>query len=109
MTLPPVSPLLVNAFNIARAKYRNEHEVWIKLSYTLSGRFNLAVAIMSVQRQADLDLLLRCIEDEFDPKKAAAETPETGVYHYQLMLSEAWVVGCYEILRAFRQRDDDAQ
>jgi hypothetical protein len=109
MTLPPVSPLLVNAFNIARTKYRAEHEAWIKLSYVLSGRFNLTVAIMSLQRQGDLDLLLRCIEDEFDPKRVAAETPESGVYHYQLMLSEAWVVGCYEILRAFRQRDDDAQ
>jgi hypothetical protein len=29
-------------------------------------------------------------------------------FHYQLLLSETWVVGCYEILRAFRQRDRDA-
>ncbi len=29
------------------------------------------------------------------------------VFHYQMMLSESWVVGCYEILRAVRQRDDD--
>jgi hypothetical protein len=31
------------------------------------------------------------------------------IFHYQLTLSEIWVVGCYEILSAFRQRDRDAQ
>jgi hypothetical protein len=109
MTLPPVSPLLVNTFNIAKAKYRAEYEAWIKLSFALSGRFNLVVAWMSIQRQGDLDLLLRCLEDEFDAKKAATETPERAAYHYQLMLSESWVTGCYEILRAFRERDRDAR
>jgi hypothetical protein len=42
-------------------------------------------AIISLKRQGDLELLLRCIEDEFDPKRAAAETPESGIYHYQLI------------------------
>ena len=108
MTLPPVSPLVTGVFNIARTKYHAEHGAWIKLSFVLSGRFNLPVASVSIQRQGDLDMLLRCLEDEFDAKKAAVESPENSVVHSQLMLSEAWVVGCYEILRAFRQRDDDA-
>jgi len=108
VTLPPVSPLLTGVFNIARTKYRAENEAWIKLSFVLSGRFNLPVASINIQRQGDLDLLLRCLEDEFDATKAATGTPESFVFHYQLMLSESWVVGCYEILRAFRQRDDEA-
>jgi len=109
MTLPPVSPLLTTIFNIARMKYRTEHQAWIRLSFALSGRFNLLTASINIQRQGDLDLLLRCLEDEYDAQKAATETPENNVYHYQLMLSETWVLGCYEILRAFRQRDNEAR
>jgi len=61
---------------------------------------------MSIQREGDLDLLLRCLEDEFDVSREEAGGDFTS--HYQMMFSEAWVVGCYEILRAFRQRDEEA-
>jgi hypothetical protein len=110
--LPPVSPLINAAFNVARAKYRAEHTAWTNLSAVLSGRFNLPVAMMNIQRQGDLDLLLRCMEDEFEANKVAEIADPTGsimTLHYQKTLSEIWVVGCYETLRAFRQRDRDAQ
>jgi hypothetical protein len=29
-------------------------------------------------------------------------------FHYQMMFSETWIIGCYEILRAFQQRDREA-
>jgi hypothetical protein len=112
MSLPSVSPLINIAFNAARAKYRAEHTAWTNLSYVLSGRFNLPVAMMNIQRQGDLDLLLRSMEDEFEANKAAEIADTTGsnmTFHYQMTLSEIWVVGCYEVLRAFRQRDRDAQ
>ena len=99
MTLPPVSPLLNGLFNVARAKYRAEYEAWVELSGRLSGRFNLVAAAPSIQREGDLDLLLRCLEDEFNPSNDAS--------HYQMMFSETWIVGCYEILRTFQQRDRD--
>jgi hypothetical protein len=111
MNLPPVSPLMNMAFNVARAKYRAEHTAWTNLSFVLSGRFNLPVATMNMQRQGYLDLLLRCMEDEFEANKAAELADTTGsdmTFHYQLALSEIWIVGCYEVLRAFRQRDADA-
>jgi hypothetical protein len=110
--LPPVSPLINAAFNVARAKYRAEHTTWTNFSTVLSGRFNLLVATMNIQRQGDLDLLLRCMEDEFEANKTAEIADVTGLnmtFHYQNTLSEIWVVGCYEILRAFRQRDRHAQ
>jgi len=75
------------------------------------GSLHLPIAMMNIQRQGDLDLLLRCMEDEFEANKAAEIADTTGsnmTFHYQLSLSETWVVGCYEILRAFRQRDRDA-
>lgn len=106
MTLPPVSSLLNSLFNIARAKYRVENKAWVDLSYRLSGRFNLVAAMPSIQREGDLDILLRCLEDEFSTNKDASGM-EFSV-HYQMMFSEAWIVGCYEILRAFRQRDREA-
>jgi len=111
MNFPPISPMINAAFNVARAKYRAEHIAWTNLSGVLSGRFNLPIATMNIQRQGDLDLLLRCMEDEFEANMAAdaAETSGSNMtLHYQLSLSETWVVGCYEIMRAFRQRDRDA-
>lgn len=111
MSFPPVSPMINVAFNVSRARYRAEHAAWTNLSGVLSGRFNLPVAMMNIQRQGDLDLLLRCMEDEFEANNAAEIADTTGsnmTFHYQLSLSETWVVGCYEIMRAFRQRDRDA-
>jgi hypothetical protein len=108
--LPPVSPYIASAFQIARAKYNVEHVSWTNLSFRLAGRFSLPIAMISLQRQGDLDLLLRCMEDEFQANKVAETADKLGddfTFHYQMMLSESWVVGCYEILRAFRQRDDE--
>jgi hypothetical protein len=98
--------LLSGLFNIARAKYRAENEAWVQLSFRLSGRFNLGTAAASIQREGDLDLLLRCLEDEFRRSNDASGVDFS--LHYQMMLSETWVVGWYEILRAFKQRDWEA-
>ncbi len=106
MTLPPVSPLLNALFNIARAKYAAQHGAWVQLSHLLSGRFKLVTAIGSIQREGDLDILLRCLEDEFGAKKDASGMDFS--FHYQMMFSETWILGCYEILRAFQQRDREA-
>jgi hypothetical protein len=109
--LPSVSPYIASAFRIARAKYNVKHASWTTLSGLLAGRFSLPVAMMSMQRQGDLDLLLRCMEDEFQANKLAEAADKFGLdhtFHYQVMLSESWVINCYEILRAFRQRDDEA-
>jgi hypothetical protein len=110
--LPAVSPYLRNAFLVARAKYQGCHGEWTNLSCLLSGRFCLFNSMISIQRYGDIDLLLRCIEDEFEANKAAEATDTAGVdftFHYQIMLSENWIVGIYEIFRAFRQRDDEAR
>jgi hypothetical protein len=103
MTTPPVSSLLTTAFNIARSKYFAEHQAWVNFAYLLAGRFKLPVAVISIPRGGELDLLLRCMEDEFEPNRSV-----DFAFYYQLTLSEAWVVGCYEVLRAFRQRDYEA-
>ncbi len=109
--LPAVSPYIASAFQIARAKYNVKQASWTNLSARLAGRFSLPIAMISLQRLGDLDLLLRCMEDEFQANQSAEAADNLGLdhtFHYQLMLSESWVVACYEILRAFRQRDDEA-
>jgi hypothetical protein len=106
MTLPPVSPLLNSLLVVARAKYRAENETWVQLSHCLSGRFNLVSAISSILCEGDLDIFLRCLEDEFGTAKDSSRIDFP--LHYQMMFSETWIVGCYEILRAFQQRDQEA-
>jgi hypothetical protein len=109
--LPPVSPYIASAFQIARAKYHVKHASWTDLSARLAGRFSLPIAMIGLQRLGDLDLLLRCMEDEFQANKATEAADKLGLdhtFHYQVMLSEGWVVNCYEILRAFRQRGYEA-
>jgi hypothetical protein len=106
MPLPPISPLLTSLFNIVREKYNAEHRTWEQLSHLLAGRFKLFTAAPNIQREGDVDLLLRCLEDEFNTNKYASEVDFS--FHYQMMFSETWIVGVYEILRAFRQRDQKA-
>jgi hypothetical protein len=109
--LPPVSPYVASAFQIARATHNAKHASWTNLSARLAGRFSLPIATISLQRLGDLDLLLRCMEDEFQTNKTIEAADRFGLdytVHYQVMLSESWVVNYYEILRAFRQRDDEA-
>lgn len=106
MTLPAVSPLLNALFNVARSKYGAESAAWVQLSHRLAGRFGLVTASQSIQREGDLDILLRCLEDELNANKNAPGMDFS--FHYQMMFSETWIVGCYEILRAFQQRDWEA-
>jgi hypothetical protein len=102
-SLSSASAHITSAFFIARARYRDLHAAWVDLSARLAGRFSLPVAMMSLQQRGDADLLIRCMEDEFDPEtaKSASNVGLTEFsYHYQKMLSEAWIIGCYEIFRA---------
>src|ERR1700730_5709954 len=106
--LPLVSPYIKTAFLLAKTKYQLENAAWTNLSGVLAGRFSLPIAMINFQRQSDLDLLLRCMEDECEANNAAEALGTDFALHYQLMLSETWAVACYEILRAFRQRDDES-
>lgn len=102
-----VSPLLTDSFGVAKAKLFDRHTAWTNLSALLAGRFSLLPAMQSIQRQGDLDLLLCCVENELIAKQANAPA-NAGLdftYHYLRMFSENWIMGFYEILRAFRQRD----
>jgi hypothetical protein len=106
LTQPQAKQLLNALFGVARAKYGSENEAWVQLSYKLAGRFNLVTAFSTIQREGDLDILLRCLEDESSTQKASSGLDMS--FHYQMMFSETWIIGCYEFLRAFRERDRKA-
>jgi hypothetical protein len=105
--LPPVTPYIETAFQIAQAKYGVEHGTWIDLSARLAGRVSLAPLMANLQRVGSLDLLLRAMEDERAANASAAGQGLSFAFHYQLMFSENWVVLCYEALRAIRQREGE--
>jgi hypothetical protein len=104
--LPPVTPYIESAFQLARTKYGVEHATWIDLSFRLAGRVSLAPLTFNLQRVGDLDLMLRAMEDEH-VANATSEMAQglSHAFHYQMMFSETWVVMCYEALRAIRQRE----
>jgi hypothetical protein len=108
MTDHSISSFVTQLFIAARLKYHAENRAWIDLSGRLAGRSSLHIAAMSLQRQGDLDLVLRGMEDEAIARKSqqAAQVMDPTP-HYQMMFSESWIIGCYEILRAIRQRDGE--
>jgi hypothetical protein len=98
-----ISQLVEQAFHLARSKFKNENRNWIDLSFRLAGRVSLMPLTTNIQRAGELDLVLRAIEDEFNSNVGAGGSPFS--FHYQAMFSETWVVACYEMLRAIKQRE----
>jgi|SRR5450759_2428863 len=105
---PPVSSLIAHAFSIAMTKYNAELTQMTNLSGRMASRCLIPFASMDIQRQSHLDLLLRCMEDEQAVRTAADAEDNILTFHYQSMFSETWIGGWYEILRAIRQRADEA-
>jgi hypothetical protein len=94
---------IANAFNDAKTRYSELQSTWIRISYRVGSRLIDSLLPRNIQREGDVDILLRCMEDE-----AAQDNPtgfDGGVFGYQKMLSEYWVGGMYEIFRLLRQRD----
>ena len=93
---------IANAFDNAKNRYPELHSTWIRISYRVGSRLIDSLLPRNIQREGDVDILLRCMEDE-----AAQDDPtgfDGGVFGYQKMLSEYWVGGMYETLRLLRQR-----
>jgi hypothetical protein len=98
-----VSDLIAASFKQASERYPTLHKAWIRISYRLGGLLPKSLLLNSVQRYGELDLVLRCMEDELAPK--VGNTPGLdNHYQYQLLFSEIWVGGVYEILRLLNER-----
>jgi hypothetical protein len=106
---PSISRLITTAFAQARIRNQPLYESWTRIAWRIGGLLPRSTLVMSVQRDGEIDLVLRGMEDD-----AAPETPEHDVdfsIHYRKMLSELWVGSMYETFRLLIDRklgpDDD--
>jgi hypothetical protein len=104
---PSVTQHVEAMFQVARQKSGQKHQSWIDLSTRLAGRVAVSPMLISLQRAGDLDLSLRAMEDEAAARKDQP-TGHSFAFHYQMMLSETWIIVCYEALRALKQREEEA-
>jgi hypothetical protein len=95
-----VSDLITASFRQASERYPALHEAWIRISYRLGGLLPKSLLLNSVQRYGELDLVLRCMEDELAPRIGRTEVE----FRHQVFFSEVWVGGVYEILRLLKDR-----
>lgn len=92
-----VGALIVAAFQQARNKYRALNQSWTDISFRVGGIIPDSLLKMSVQRVGELDLVLRCLEDEFASAGQSDAARDMFRDHYQTMLSELWVGSFYAI------------
>lgn len=98
-----VSDLIKASFRQASERHFALHEAWIRISYRIGGLLPKSALLLSVQRYGELDLVLRCMEEELAPKLRNNPGLDSH-YQYQLLFSEIWVGGIYEILRLLNER-----
>lgn len=102
---PTVTQLVVAAFTHARAHQQGLAERWVKVSYRIGGYLPNSLMTASVQREGEIDAVLRCMEvDCANRMKAQSDDGDLFSFHYQAMFSVSWISNCYEFLRAVKQR-----
>jgi hypothetical protein len=103
---------MAGLFLEAKKRQRSLCEQWVKASIALGGRLPASLLTRNVQRDGDVDMLLRCIEDEIRDGKANLDDPINSPFPYLVTLSNYWVSSVYEALRLLRSRkliDRDGQ
>jgi hypothetical protein len=58
------SQLLVAAFATARQRQNDLPKKWIQISVRLGGLLPASLLMAGIQREGELDALIRCLEDE---------------------------------------------
>lgn len=99
-----VGPALVQTFALAKSKQARLYETWVRISHLVGSRLPASLLSVSIQRDGELDLLLRCLEDEQAQRMAAGTEPGLFEGNYLNMLSTYWVGSMYETFRLLRQR-----
>lgn len=102
---PTVTQLVVAAFTHARAHQQGLAERWVKVSYRIGGHLPNSLMTDSVQREDEIDAVLRSMEaDCVERIKKQSDDGDIFSFHYQMMFSVSWISNCYEFLRAVKQR-----
>ncbi len=97
-----ISTLIALMHSQAAAKYPELQKTWITVSGRLAGQISGGPFVFDAQQCGHIDLLIRCLEDEFDPQNPNVELTMM-VDTYKVMLSNMWIGAMYEIFRSLNQ------
>ena len=102
-----VKQLMSAAFRLAFTHHRELRETWINISCRIGGLLPDSELLVAIQRIGDLDIVLRCMEEETKVDNSRRQELAGDVdfsFHYQVMLSEVWICNSYEIFRLLEER-----
>lgn len=105
MTSAPltVSSLIVAAFAASRAKYPDIYQGWITASFRTGSKIPGSLAIATIQRIGEVDLICRSLEDDL-----LLQPPTPGEMdfrdNYLMMFGEFWIGSAYAISFALKSR-----
>jgi hypothetical protein len=98
-----VGVLLAQVFAEAKSTHPKLNASWVRISHLVGSRRLPASRLgMSIQRDGEVDLVIRCIEDELRQTRSAGQNDK--LFHYCNVMSEYWVGAMYETLRLLRAR-----
>lgn len=97
---------LVNAlFLEALERLPHAREPWQIISNVLGDELPTSLLCVDIQSAGHLDLVLRCMEEEYAALLHAPKQKEMVLAHYFRVLSQMWVGVIYEPLRLLVQRE----
>ena len=95
------------AFGLAFTQHQKTRETWINISLRIGGLLPESELLASIQRIGDLDIMLRCMEEETKVDNSRRQEPtydEILSFNCQVMLSEVWICKSYEVFRLLQSR-----
>jgi hypothetical protein len=105
-----VGALIATAFHRARQTYPDLNQKWVRLSHFVGSGLPHSLLSVSIQREGEMDLVLRCMEDETAERHKSKSDDALFVGNYLHVFSANWIGGMYEILRVLKsvksQNDD---
>jgi hypothetical protein len=100
-----IGPALTHVFHAAGARQQQVAQTWVAISHKVGGRLPNSLLMYSIQRDADVDLLLRSIEDEMARRDVNAhQQGPFFVSKYQELMSTYWIGSVYETFRLLNSR-----
>jgi hypothetical protein len=102
-TTPSVGQLITATFAIARSKYPELTQRWVTASWRTGSKIPDSLAMVSIQRAGELDIVCRALEDELTqspPKEGEMDLRD----NYLMMLSELWIGAAYAICFALKDQ-----
>jgi hypothetical protein len=100
-----VGTLLANAFTEARLRHQKTYEEWVRISFKVGALLPASLLPVSIQRDGELDLVVRCLEDEIANTLATGKSDDNFVGHHLNSMSTYWIGGVYETCRLLRARN----